>query len=57
MFHISILRKYIPNPSHVLEKLSMPTQSDTTFVENPVYILDRKEHQLRNKVIKLVKVG
>ena len=43
VFHVSMLRKYIPDPSHVL-------------IEQPVQILDRREQVLRNKTIPLVKV-
>ena len=43
VFHVSMLRKYIPDPSHVL-------------TEQPVQILDRREQVLRNKTIPLVKV-
>ncbi|XP_042388084.1 uncharacterized protein LOC121980194 [Zingiber officinale] len=49
--------KYVPDPTHVLKDLKVPLQSDATYEEFPVRILDRKEHLLQNKCIHLVKVG
>ncbi|XP_042443933.1 uncharacterized protein LOC122029038 [Zingiber officinale] len=57
VFHVSMLRKYVPDPTHVLKDLIVPLQSDATYEEFPVRILDRKEHRLRNKCLRLVKVG
>ncbi|KAI5316171.1 hypothetical protein L3X38_045347 [Prunus dulcis] len=56
VFHVSMLRKYIPDPSHVLEEQPIELQEDLTYVEQPVQILDRKIHVLRSREIPLVKV-
>jgi len=56
VFHVSQLRKYIPDPNHVLKYSPLQIQEDLSYVVEPVQILDRKEKQLRNKVIPLVKV-
>ncbi|KAL5578816.1 hypothetical protein UlMin_011258 [Ulmus minor] len=56
VFHVSMLRKYISNPSHVLERESIEVREDLTYEEQPVQILDRKDKTLHNKVIPLVKV-
>ena len=56
VFHISCLRKYVPDESHVLNYVPAELGEDLTFEERPVEILDRKEKTLRNKVIPLVKV-
>ena len=56
VFHVSLLRKYEPDPSHVLDWKDLVVQEDATFVETPVQILDSKEHVLRGKTIHLVKV-
>ena len=56
VFHVSMLRRYVPAPTHVLIDISVPVQPDVTYEEVPVRILDRKERQLRNKTIRLVKV-
>ena len=55
-FHVSMLRKYIPDPSHVLKVQPMQLKENLTYEETPVQILDRKEQVLRSKVIPLVKV-
>ncbi|KAL5567769.1 hypothetical protein UlMin_024344 [Ulmus minor] len=56
VFHVSMLRKYISDPSHVLESEPIEVHKDLTYEEQPVQILDRKDMTLRNKVIPLVKV-
>ncbi|XP_042467297.1 uncharacterized protein LOC122050461 [Zingiber officinale] len=57
VFHVSMLRRYVPDSTHVLADIPVPVQPDITYEEVPVRILDRKERQLRNKTIRLVKVG
>ena len=56
VFHVSMLKKYIHDPSHVLEHKPIEVHEDLTNKEKPVQILDRKEKALRNKVIPLVKM-
>ncbi|XP_075475885.1 uncharacterized protein LOC142514631 [Primulina tabacum] len=56
VFHVSMLRKYEPDPSHVLRTEEVELDSSLSYVEHPVQILDRKEKQLRNKTIPLVMV-
>ncbi|KAL6210806.1 hypothetical protein ACLB2K_016038 [Fragaria x ananassa] len=56
VFHVSMLRKYIADPSHVLEEQPISLQKDLSYKEEPVQILDRKEQVLRSKSIQLVKV-
>ncbi|KAL5568841.1 hypothetical protein UlMin_025416 [Ulmus minor] len=56
VFHVSMLRKYTPDPSHVLSYDTLDLRQDLTFEELPVKILDREEKELRRKKIRLVKV-
>ncbi|XP_073049471.1 uncharacterized protein [Primulina eburnea] len=56
VFHVSKLRKYDPDPSHVLSTEDVELDSSLSYVEHPVQILDRKENQLRNKMIPFVLV-
>ncbi|KAL5576909.1 hypothetical protein UlMin_018608 [Ulmus minor] len=56
VFHVSMLRKYVSDPSHVLENERIEVHEDRTYEEQPVQILDCKDKMLRNKVIPLVKV-
>ena len=56
VFHVSTLRKYEPDPSHVLPVEQLQIDPDLKYEEKPIRILDSKEKQLRNKVIRLVRV-
>ncbi|KAL6125051.1 hypothetical protein ACLB2K_077559 [Fragaria x ananassa] len=56
VFHVSMFRKYIAYPSHVLEEQPISLQKDLSYEEEPVQILDRKEQVLRSKSISLIKV-
>ncbi|GAV78866.1 hypothetical protein CFOL_v3_22331 [Cephalotus follicularis] len=56
VFHISMLRRYIPDPSHVLDYDTVLVQDDLSFEELPMRILDRKMQTLRNRTISMVKV-
>ena len=56
VFHVSMLRKYISDHSHVLEHEPIEVHEDLTYEEQPVQILDQKEKTLHKKVIPLVKV-
>ena len=56
VFHISMLRKYIPDSSHVLETPEIELRDDLSYEEQPVQILGREEKELRNKIVSLVKV-
>ncbi|CAL9001524.1 unnamed protein product [Prunus brigantina] len=56
VFHVSMLRKYMPDPSHVLEHQPVELREDLTSEEQPVQILDRKEQRLRSRSIPVVKV-
>ncbi|XP_059654941.1 uncharacterized protein LOC132301729 [Cornus florida] len=53
VFHVSMLRKYISDPSHVLVAELIELKEDLTYVEEPVQILDCREQVLRNKTISL----
>ena len=49
VFHVSMLRRYIRDPSHVISYQPLQLRDDATFREQPTQILERKEHVLRNK--------
>ena len=42
VFHVSMLRKYIPDESHVLSLDSAELGQDLAFEEDPIDISDRK---------------
>ena len=56
VFHVSMLCKYVPDPSHVVEYQPLDIQPNLTYEERPIRVLDRKEQVLRNKVIPYVKI-
>ena len=56
VFHGSMLRKYIADPSPVLRDQPVELKEDITYEERPVQIVNRKDQVLRNKAIPLVKV-
>ena len=56
VFYVSMLRKYIQDPSHVLRDQAVQLKENLTYEETLVQIVDRKEQVLRSKVIPLVKV-
>ncbi|XP_055826394.1 uncharacterized protein LOC129894772 [Solanum dulcamara] len=56
VFHVSMLRKYVPDESHVLSLNSVELGPDLTFEEEPIAILDRQVRKLRTKEIASVKV-
>ncbi|XP_042435576.1 uncharacterized protein LOC122021519 [Zingiber officinale] len=56
VFHISMLRKYMSNPSHVLNFEPLHLTPNLSYEERPTQILARQERKQRNKVVKMVKV-
>ena len=56
VFHVSMLKKYGLDKSHVLEQEPIEIYEDLSFEEKLVWILDYKIKTLRNKDILLVKV-
>ena len=56
VFHVSMLRKYISDPSHVLQPQSVEVNEDLTYEEEPIAIVDYQVRQLRSKTIPMVKV-
>ena len=56
IFHVSLLRKYISNPSHVLKAPPIELEEDLIFEIQPVGIVDQRMKELRNKVILMVNV-
>ena len=56
VFHVSMLRRYRSNESHILPIRDIQVQLDFTFDEVPKAILDCEVKQLWNKQVLLVKV-
>ena len=56
VFHVSQLRKYVPDPNHILEPDEVQIREDLSFEANPIRIVDVQLKQLRRKTISMVKV-
>ncbi|XXG78186.1 hypothetical protein AAC387_Pa08g2179 [Persea americana] len=56
VFHVSILRKYVADHSHIVQHEEIQVLSNTAYVEKPTKIIDTKEQVLRTRTIKWVKV-
>ncbi|XP_060182215.1 uncharacterized protein LOC132611867 [Lycium barbarum] len=56
IFHVSMLRRYRSDPSHVLPVESIEVSPNMTYEEEPIQILAHETKELRNKKIPLVKV-
>ena len=53
-FYVSMLRKYIRDPSHVLPHQEFEITPEVKYEVQPLRILDRMEKVLRNNTIPLV---
>ena len=56
VFHVSMLRQYRSDPSHVLRDSEVEISDNLSYVEEPVKIVDFRVKQLRNREIPMVKV-
>jgi hypothetical protein len=56
VFHVSALRKYVADPSHVLEAEMIPLRENLSYEEVPMRIIEKKENELRRRRIPMVKV-
>ena len=56
VFHVSMLRRYTPDPAHVVDWGEIEVDTDGTFEEGPVCIMDSRDQFLRRKTVRLVRV-
>ena len=56
VFHVSMLRRYIRDESHVINHSAVKVNADATYEVEPVRILERCTKELRSKSVNLVKV-
>ena len=56
VFHVSMLRQYRSDPSHVLKDSEVEIVENLSYVEEPITIVDYRVKQLRNREIPMVKV-
>ena len=56
VFHVSMLRKYTPDPAHVVDWGQIEVDTDGTFEEGPMCIVDSRDQVLQRKTVRLVRV-
>ena len=56
VFHVSMLRRYTPDPAHVVDWGEIKVDTDGTFEEGPVCIMDSRDQVLQCKIMRLVRV-
>ena len=56
VFHVSMLRRYTPDPAHIVDWGEIEVDKDGTFEEGPVCIMDSRDRVLRHKNVRLVRV-
>ena len=56
VFHVSMLKNYTHDPSHILPYVEIPLQPSVTYKEQPAEILAREVSLFHNKATPVVKV-
>ena len=56
VFHVSMLWRCTPDPAHVVDWGEIEVDTDGTFEEGPVCIMDSRDQGLRRKSVRLVRV-
>ena len=56
VLHVSMLRRYTPDSAHVMDWGEIEIDTDGTFEEGPVCIMDSRDQVLRRKAVRLVRV-
>ncbi|XP_070057486.1 uncharacterized protein [Nicotiana tomentosiformis] len=56
IFHVSMLKKYFHDPSHVIDRQNIEFDDTLSYEEVPVAIIDRQVRKLRTKDVASVKV-
>ena len=56
LFHVSMIRTYTQDPAHVVDWGEIEVDTDGTFEEGLVCIMDSQDHVLRRKTVRLLRV-
>ena len=56
VFHVSMLRKYTLDLTHVVDWGELAVDADGTFEEGPMRIMDNRDQVFPGKTVRLVKV-
>ena len=56
VFHVSMFWRYTPDSANVVDWGEIEVDTDETFEEGPVCIMDSRDQVLRRKIVRLVRV-
>jgi hypothetical protein len=56
IFHVSQLRKCVKIPTEIIDPQAIEIESDLTYTEHPIRVLDTKERSTRRETIKMFKI-
>lgn len=56
VFHVSMLGKYIPDPSHVIQAQKVQLDEELSYEEVLMAIVDKQVRKLCSKEVPLIKV-
>jgi hypothetical protein len=56
VFHVSQLRKCIKTPTEIIDSQAIEIESDLSYTEHPIRILDTKERITRRETIRMFKI-
>jgi hypothetical protein len=56
VFHVSILRHYISDPTHVIDMISLQVSDEGVLTDEPIRILDHRIRNIRGQIVDQVKV-
>jgi hypothetical protein len=56
VFHVSQLRKCIKTPTEIIDSQAIEIESDLSYTEHPIRILDTKERSTRRETVKMFKI-
>lgn len=56
VFHVSLLKAYQPDNSHIVNVTEIELQPDLTYLEDAIKIVDRRVKALKRKEVSLVQV-
>ena len=56
VFHVSMLQRYTPDPAHVVDWGEIEVDTDETFKEGLVCIMESRDQVLLRKTVRIVRV-
>ncbi|KAK6149343.1 hypothetical protein DH2020_016868 [Rehmannia glutinosa] len=56
VFHVSRLKKYQPDPEHIITRDTPPLMENLSYTERPIRIIDQQIRRLRKREIPMVKM-